>query len=143
MKVTELALTQLLGIHAAPAGVTHLLEMPFAPMLRNHLGNVHAAAQFALAEAASAACLQRNFGAEAGDVFAVMRRAEVKYRRPATGDLLAFGAPDEYTRDHLLPALAANKPARAVILIDLKDRAGTLTFHGKFEWYVSRQPPSA
>jgi hypothetical protein len=29
----------------------------------------------------------------------------------------------------------------AVILVDLKDRAGTLVFHGKFDWLISRVPP--
>ena len=140
MKVLDLALNQLLGIRAAPTGATHLLELPFTPPLHNHLGSVHAAAQFALAEAASAECLQRHFGESAGRVFAVVRSAEVKYRQPATGDLLAFGAPDEPTRTGLRAELAARGRCRAVILIDLKDRAGTLTFHGKFDWFISAPP---
>lgn len=140
MKATELALNQWLGIVAAPAGAAHLLEMPFTARLHNHLGTVHAAAQFALAEAASAECLQRHFGAAAGEVFAVIRSSEVKYRRPATGDLLACGTPDENTRDRLVAELATRGRFCAVILIDLKDRAGTLIFHGKFEWFISRVP---
>ena len=141
MKATELALNQWLGMVAAPAGATHLLELPFTPRLRNHLGTVHAAAQFALAEAASSECLQRHFAAAVGEVFAVIRAAEVKYRRPATGELLAYGTPDENTRDQLVTELAGRGRFCAVILVDLKDRAGTLTFHGKFEWFISRVPP--
>lgn len=141
MKATDLALNRLLGIVAAPAGAGHLLEMPFTPQLVNHLGTMHAAAQFALAEAASAECLQRHFGAAVGPVFAVVRGAEVKYRRPATGDLLAHGAPDENTREHLVADLAGRGRGNAVILIDLKDRAGTLTLHAKFDWFISRVPP--
>jgi len=141
VKVTDLALNQLLGIVAAPAGVAHLLEMPLTPQLLNHLGTMHAAAQFALAEAASAECLQRHFGAAAGQVLAVVRGVEVKYRRPATGDLRAHGAPDDHTREHLLADLAGRGRCSAVILIDLKDRAGTLTLHAKFDWFISRVPP--
>lgn len=141
MKVTDIALSQQLGIRAAPAGAAHLLEMPLTPLLQNHLGTMHAAAQFALAEAASAECLQRHFGALAGRVFAVVRGVEVKYRKPATGDLLAWGAPDGPTRDGVLAELAERGRATAVILIDLKDRAGTLTFHGKFDWFISQVPP--
>jgi uncharacterized protein (TIGR00369 family) len=141
MKATDLALNQLLGIAAAPAGAVHLLEMPFTPKLHNHLGTVHAAAQFALAEAASAECLQQNFGAAVGQAFAVVRGVEVKYRKPATGDLLAFASPDPETGQNLLIELARRGRANAVILIDLKDRSGTLTFHGKFEWFISRLPP--
>ncbi|MBL9215247.1 MAG: DUF4442 domain-containing protein [Opitutaceae bacterium] len=141
MKATDLALSRLLGIAPAPAGAAHLLELPFGPSLRNHLGTLHAAAQFALAEAASAECLQRHFGAAAGDVFAVVRGVEVRYRKPATSDLLAFGSPEEETLRRLLPDLAARGRAAAVIRVDLKDRAGTLTFHGKFDWFISRVPP--
>ena len=138
MKPTDIALSQLLGVSPAPPGAAHLLELPLRAPLLNHLGTVHAAAQFALAEAASAECLLRHFGELAGEVRAVVRSAEVKYRRPASGDLLAFGHPDEATRRDLLADLAARGRAAAVILIDLKDRAGTLTFHGKFVWFISR-----
>lgn len=142
MKVTDLALSQLLDLRPAAAGAAHLLELPFTPRLHNHVGTMHAAAQFALAEAASAECLQRNFAGLAGRVHAVVRGVAVNYRQPAAGDLLAFGAPDEATRTGLLDALAARGLARAVILIDLKDRAGTLTFHGKFDWFISLLPPA-
>ena len=141
MKATDLALSRLLGIAAAPAGAEHLLEMPFVPALHNHLRTVHAGAQFTLAEAASAECLQRHFGTAAGEVFAVVRAVEVRYRKPATGTLLAFGRPDESTRLHLLDELTTRGRATAVILIDLKDRPGTLVFHGKFDWFISRVPP--
>lgn len=143
MNATDLALSRQLGIRAAPAGAAHLLEMPFTPLLHNHLGTMHAAAQFALAEAASAECLQRNFGALAGRVFAVVRGVEVKYRKPAAGDLFAFGQPDESTRAGLLDELAGRGRTSAVILVDLKDRAGTLTFHGRFDWFISQVPPPA
>ncbi len=138
MKATDLAYNQALGIRAAPAGEAHLLELPFTALVQNHLGTMHAAAQFSLAEAASAECLQRHFGSVVGEVMAVVRGVEVKYRRPAHADLFAFGTPDETTRDLLVSELAARGRASAVILIDLKDRAGTLTFHGKFEWFISR-----
>ena len=141
MKATDLAYNRALGLRDAPAGAEHLLELPFTPLVRNHLGTMHAAAQFSLAEAASAECLQRRYGAAVGEVFAVVRGVEVQYRRPATGDLLAYGRPDDPTRDGLLAGLAARGRANAVILIDLKDRTGTLTFHGKFEWFISRVPP--
>jgi acyl-coenzyme A thioesterase PaaI-like protein len=141
LKATDLAYNRALGVCDAPAGAEHLLELPFVPLVHNHLGTMHAAAQFSLAEAASAECLQRRFGAAVGPVFAVVRGVEVKYRRPATGDLLAFGRPDEATAANLLAELESRGRANAVILIDLKDRAGTLTFHGKFEWFISRVPP--
>ena len=142
MRPTDLALAQLLGIRPVAAGAAHLLELPFTPAMQNHLGTMHAAAQFALAEAASAECLLRHFGALDGRVHAVVRGVEVQYRRPATGDILAYGAPDTATQAGLLAELAARGRSLAVILIDLKDRNGTLTFHGKFDWFISSAPPT-
>ena len=143
MRPTELAFNQLLGIRPAPAGAEHLLELPFTPPMRNHVGTMHAAAQFALAEAASAECLLRHFGQLDGKVQAVIRGVEARYRRPAQGDLLAYGSPDPATRAGLLTELATRGRTVAVILIDLKDRDGTLTFHGKFDWFISPAPPPA
>jgi acyl-coenzyme A thioesterase PaaI-like protein len=140
LRATDLAFNQALGIRVAPPGAAHLLELPFIRLVQNHLGTMHAAAQFSLAEAASAECLQRDFGHAVGEVFAVVRGVEVKYRRPATGDLLGFGTPDDHTRDSLLAELSSRGRTTAVILIDLKNRDGTLTFHGKFEWFLSRVP---
>lgn len=141
MRATDLAYNQALGIRDAPEDADHLLELPFGPLVHNHLMTVHAAAQFSLAEAASAECLQRKYGPALGEVFAVVRGVEVKYRKPATADLLAYGTPDDFTREHLLAEMAARGRSKAVILIDLKDRAGTITFHGQFEWFISRVPP--
>jgi acyl-coenzyme A thioesterase PaaI-like protein len=141
VKAMDLAFSRALGLRDAPPNAEHLLELPFTGLLHNHLGTMHAAAQFSLAEAASAECLQRRYGASVGEVFAVVRGVEVKYRKPATGDLLAYGRPDEATAAHLLSELADRGRTNAVILIDLKDRSGTLTFHGKFEWFISRVPP--
>jgi len=140
VRATDLAYNRALGIRDAPAGAGHLLELPFSPLVRNHVQTVHAAAQFSLAEAASAECLQRHFGQALGDALAVMRASEVKYRKPAASDLLAFGAPDSDTLSGLVEQVTRRGRGSAVILIDLKDRSGTLTFHGKFEWFVSRAP---
>ena len=119
-----------------------MLELPISPLVQNHLQTMHAGAQFSLAEAASAACLQRTFGAALGEsLFAVVRSVEVKYRKPATSDLLAYGEPDETTRDCLVEEVVRRGRSSAVILIDLKDRNGTLTFHARFEWFISRVAP--
>jgi acyl-coenzyme A thioesterase PaaI-like protein len=142
VRATDLAYNRALGIRDAPAGAGHLLELPLTPLLQNHLQTMHAAAQFSLAEAASAECLQRHFAAQLGEVLAVVRAVTVKYRKPATGDLLAYGTPDEATGGNLVDELTRRGRSSAVILIDLKDRDGTLTFHGSFEWFISRAVPA-
>jgi hypothetical protein len=55
--------------------------------------------------------------------------------------LLAQGNPDENTRAQLVSELAARGRFSRVILVDLKNRAGTLMLHAKFDWFISRVPP--
>ncbi len=140
MKPTDLALNQAMGMRLAPAGAPHLLELPMIPLLINHVGTMHAAAQFALAEAASAECLLREFPALAGVVLPVVRGVTLKYRKPAIGDLFAFAKVDDHTRQNLTPELATRRTARATVNVELKDAAGTLTFSGQFEWFIARLP---
>lgn len=138
MKPTDLPLNQALGIVAAPAGSEHLLELPFAPIVQNHVQTMHAAAQFALAEAASAACLQRDFPGLDAKVFAVMRGVQLKYRKPTTSDLLAFARPDALTLANLVRDLELKTRTGATVLVELKDRSGNLSFAGNFDWFIAR-----
>lgn len=142
MKPTDLALNQAMGMRVAPPGAPHLLELPLTPLLKNHLGTMHAAAQFALAESASAECLRREFPALVGKVVPMVRGVTMKYRKPATGDLFAFAHPDEDTRQNLVTNLATRSAARAMVAVELKDAAGTLTFSGQFEWFIAPLPSS-
>jgi acyl-coenzyme A thioesterase PaaI-like protein len=66
-----------------------------APEVRNHLGTIHAAAQFGLAEAASGEFLRTRFAALAASCVAVVRRADVTYRAPARGRIYAKASVDE------------------------------------------------
>ncbi len=141
MRPVDLAFNQLLGIRAAPDGAPHLLELPWSHQLCNHVGTVHAAAQFALAEAASAECLRRAFPDLAGSALAVVRQADVRYRKAATGDLHAFAKPAAETADGLHRELAARKQAFAHVEVELRSPDGTVTFVGRFTWYV--RPPAA
>ncbi len=54
-----------------------------------------------------------------------------------------LGAPEENMRNHLVAELSARRRFSAVIRVDLKDHAGTLTFHGKFHRFISCVPPPA
>ena len=138
MRPTDLPLNQTLGIIDAPAAAEHLLELPLSLLVSNHLGSIHAAAQFALAEAASAERLRRDYGDRARNALVVVRGASVKYRRPATGKLLAFARLDETTARHLSQDLATRSRTIATVLVELKDLAGNLTFAGGFDWFVGR-----
>lgn len=140
---SELPFSQAIGLRPAPAGASHLLELPHSEVTKNHVGTMHAAAQFALAEAASALCLQREFPTLADQVFAVVRGSSLKYRRAATSTLYAYARPDDFTREHLVADLATRTRTAATVLVELKDAEGNLAFAGSFEWFIARATPPA
>lgn len=138
MRPTDLILNRTLGIIDAPVGAEHLLELPLSPLVQNHLGTIHAAAQFALAEAAAAERLRRDYSNHAKEGLVVVRGVSVKYRGPATGQLLAYAHVDAGTAQHLLKDLATRSRTIATVLVELKDRSGALTFAGSFAWFIGQ-----
>jgi len=71
--VSSIPFNRFLGLRADGA----ILTLPADANYLNHLGTVHASAQFALAEAASGQWLLGRFGAEAAGNLAVVRHADV------------------------------------------------------------------
>jgi acyl-coenzyme A thioesterase PaaI-like protein len=132
--VTAIPFNRLLGLRANGP----ILTLPADPNYQNHLGTVHAGAQFALAEAASGQWLVDRFGAQAADNLAVLRRADVKFRRPASGELTAQAdaAPDQAER--FLDTLSRRGRAAIEIAVRLLDAEGSVTLEATFEWYAQR-----
>lgn len=131
----------MLGIRSAPDGAPHLLELPLRAHLHNHLGTMHAAAEFALAEAASAECLRRGFPDLVGRVLAVMRSADIRYRQAATTELHAFARLDAPAAAAFRADLQARRQAFVTVTTELRAPAGGVAFAGDFKWYVGWQEP--
>src|SRR5215469_5670517 len=86
MNVADIPFYRFLGLRLNGS----VLTLQADPRYQNHLGAVHASAQFSLAEAASGQWLLAKFGGMAGDYLAVVRQVELKYRRQAAGELTAM-----------------------------------------------------
>ena len=136
MNVTAIPFNRLLGLRADGATLT----LPADPNYQNHLGTVHAGAQFALAEAASGQWLLSRFGAAAAANLAVVRHADVKFRRPAAGKLTAEAdvAPDEAER--FQDTLSRRGRAAIEVRVRLLDAEGSVTLEASFEWFAQRLP---
>lgn len=134
MNVAAIPFNRFLGLQAN--GPT--LTLPADPNYLNHLGTVHAGAQFALAEAASGQWLLTRFGAEAAGNLALVRHADVKFRRPATGELTAQAdvTPDEAER--FLDTLSRRGRAAIEVRVPLLDAEGSVTLEASFEWFAQR-----
>jgi len=139
MHVTELAINKALGMQLASAGHGHILELSEIPLLLNHVGTVHASAQFALAEASSGEFLLRHLGDAQSQVFAVLRTSEVKFRKPAQGILRSSARFEDGAADTLSAELAARGRALVSVLVEIADAQGVITMTGQFNWFLQRQ----
>jgi acyl-coenzyme A thioesterase PaaI-like protein len=140
MHVTDLPLNRALGLHLPAAETAHILELPETPLLLNHVGTIHASAQFALAEAGSGEFLLRELGVLQGEAFAVLRSAEVKFRKPAHGDLRATARFADAENGSPVAEFTARGRALVSIHIEVADAQGVVTLTGRYDWFLQRQP---
>ena len=111
------------------------LVLPEAPERLNHVGTVHAAAQFGLGEATAGTMVISAFS-DLRDQGAVplATEASIIYRKPSRGDLrgVATLSADEQAR--IRHEMATNGKARFTVAAQLFDREGTLTTEMRVEW---------
>jgi acyl-coenzyme A thioesterase PaaI-like protein len=138
MKVIDIPFNAMLGIRQCPEGSGMLLELPDAACYRNHLGTVHAGAQWALAEAASGELLMRTLPELQGQAVAVVRRVESKFSSPMAGAVFARAvSASEELKQSAAPLLAKGR-AIIPVNIEIVDRVGTVGMTAKFEWFARK-----
>lgn len=105
---------------------------------KNHLNSIHAASQFALAEAGSATMLQELFPTYKDDVIAVLRESKLKYKKQATGKISSFV---DIKEDRLLKFKNQfERKSRATIIleVELKDKEEAITCQASFTWFIQK-----
>jgi acyl-coenzyme A thioesterase PaaI-like protein len=114
----------------------HGVRLDCTPDHRNHLGTVHAAVIFAVAEAASARTLLETFPDHQDKVIAVLRSNTGKYRSPANEAIRAIGSVLTDDANDLVRRL--DQRGRGEITVEVSACEGdTEVFVGSFRWYVS------
>jgi uncharacterized protein (TIGR00369 family) len=106
------------------------------PEVGNHVGTMHAGAQFSLVEAASGAAVSGAFLDLLGRATPLAQGAELTYRRPAKGDVLAEAtmSPEEIAR--VRADLEAQGRSRFDVRVTVTDSQGTLATEATMRWYI-------
>lgn len=142
MDITQLPFNELIGLETCDPKTEReaLLRLPDHPKYTNHLGTLHAAALFSLAEASSGLYLWRNLGVPGESILPVVRRAEIKYRKPATGTVWTQGksATDDWEKFHA----DLVKRGRALISFQIEILSHgaaepTVAAVATFDWFVA------
>ncbi len=116
-------------------------KLTFRPDLGNHVGTMHAAAQFGLIEAASGAVLLGSFEElSLGHAIPLAAGAEIAYRSPAHGDCTADAFVDPEDIEVAKLDLTTNRKARVNVRVSLADSKGTISTEATVHWHIRMQP---
>jgi acyl-coenzyme A thioesterase PaaI-like protein len=135
MDVTQLPFNNFIGLKISNKS-EFLLMMEHRPEYRNHLNTVHASALFALAEASSGLFLLNEFSQLTGAV-PVVRKAETRYRKPATGSVFSKAEFQEIGKNEVLTMLSQRGRAPLKVKVSLFDEADMQVMQSTFEWLVT------
>jgi uncharacterized protein (TIGR00369 family) len=110
------------------------------PEVGNHVGTMHAGAQFSLIEATSGAAVSGAFLDLLGRATPLAQGAELTYRRPARGDVSAEAsiAADEVER--VRRELETAGRARFDVQVTVTDAQGAVATEAVMRWYIRLNP---
>jgi len=126
---------QYLGIK--PKNKNHL-SLELKPEVHNHIGTLHAAAQFTLAETQSGLFLLSLFPEYAEEMMPLLRGSTLKYKQPATTELTAIATVDSDRKEKFMHHYLRRGKAVLTIEVELKDSTGMTTMVSEFSWYVQK-----
>jgi len=138
MDIEGIPFHRLIGVRAPHPDEAAMLALDDGPGLHNHLGTIHASAQYALAEACSGAVLLAHLGDLASEVVPVLRRGEVKYRRPARGTLYATGTLAEVEEARVRGELVTKSRSMVEIAVQVVDSAQAVVVTANLCWLLQR-----
>ena len=135
MNTTDIPFNKFLGLQKA-SEPNNLLELIENKDYENHLGTVHASAQFALAEASSGEYLLHRFREYSKKIVPVVRHVEVKYKKPAKGNLYSQATLRDDIAEQSIRKLETKGRAIFPVMVEIKDTKGNVTMVATVEWFV-------
>lgn len=131
----------LLGLQVEEMGEgVGVVRLPWRDEVGNHVGSVHAAALFAIADATSGAAMSSGLGDLMATVTPLARGGEITYTKVARGDIVGRS---ELTADDLArirAELDADGVSRPDVQVEMTDADGNVVATAVFHWHVKKQP---
>lgn len=141
LMVQHVPFNQLLGIRVE-AVLSDSVEvvLPECPNLLNHVGTLHATAQFGLAEAASGSMIVSAFADLLQTDFVPLAvEATVKYRRPAIGTLKATVSLPQEQQSAIRTRLVQSGRARIPLSVRVLTSQNIAVMELEITWMVLKQ----
>ncbi len=134
MEVIEIPFVKYIGIEQNGSQ----LSLASSLKVENHIGTIHASAQFALAETQSGLFLEENFTDIEGEVLPLLRSSSVKYKSPATTQLRAIVSMSDEVKSKFKEKFLNRGRATISVEVELLDSDDVVTMVGTFVWFVQR-----
>lgn len=106
----------------------------------NHIATVHASALFALAEASSGRFLFEEI-AELDDIIPVVGKVEIKYIKPALGEIYSTASFQGVTRADIINGLKESDKFKLAVGVSLFNKQHELLVVAEFGWAILKKKP--
>jgi len=104
--------------------------------LKNHLGTMHGGMLYVLGEVAGAVAMAELLAPDSAALYAITRRGEIDYLKPARGPITASGRV-ALTRAEILEKLERQRSLDVHVSVTLSDHAAVTVAELSFTWYVA------
>jgi acyl-coenzyme A thioesterase PaaI-like protein len=112
------------------------LKLALKKEVENHIGTMHGAAQFALAETQSGLYLESVFPKYKGTFVPLLRSSSVKYKTPVTTEVYAIAHASKESLEKFEAQFLKKGRASISVFVELRDSDDVLTMVGEFGWYI-------
>jgi hypothetical protein len=143
MDILTIPFHSYLNLKKADESSGYLFKIEERPEYLNHLGTIHACVQLSLAEASSGEFLLKEFDHLKSDVIPVVRKTEVKYHKPANGELFAKADFHSINRQAILNELSIKNRTIAQIKVEVYDSQKNISLSAIFDWFLVMRKVSA
>lgn len=109
------------------------------PEYSNHLGTIHACVQVSLAEASSGEFLLQQFNELKNDLIPVVRKTEVKYHKPANGELFSKASFVSNDKENILTELNSRKRSLVQVKVEIFDTEENKAATAIFDWFIIKK----
>lgn len=109
------------------------------PEYSNHLGTIHACVQLSLAEATSGEFLLKQFNELKNELIPVVRKTEVKYHKPAKGELFSKATFVSTNRANVLIELNTRKRILVQVKVEIYDVEKNKAATAIFDWFIIKR----
>lgn len=136
MNTMDIPLNKHAGLEKMPKSTEYIFRMLPDERLLNHLGTLHAGALFILAEATSGEFLLEEFKIVVNKGVPVVRKAEIKFSKPADGIVYSKAEYLNTDKNKVLIELKNRKRAIVNVRVDLYNESKERVFTSVFCWFI-------